>query len=339
MKNKLLLILFYFFFCISVLAQGTASPRKGEGTLRFLQRHGYSGKDISEFERINQGKFGKAKSLLLGTYYNLPGKKAISNTSGNTSNINKGKKQREPLFGDKYQDYEIKSKELDGAHFFLISGHGGPDPGTVATINGQLICEDEYAYDVMLRLARNLKEYGAKVDIIIQDEEDGIRDGKYLGNGKKETCRGDIIPKDKRARLKQRVNSINNLSKKSKSKYKRAVFIHIDSAKDKKGRPVPIDIYFLDQKHNPESKKMATTMLKIIKNKYAQHQPNKEFKDRFLNENYYVMNYTEPTAVLVELANINCPQNHKRLLLSDNRQAMANWMREGLIQDYKNSKI
>ena len=39
--------------------------------------------------------------------------------------------------------------------------------------------EDEYAYDVALRLARNLMQEGAEVRIIIQDAKDGIREDVY----------------------------------------------------------------------------------------------------------------------------------------------------------------
>ena len=64
--------------------------------------------------------------------------------------------------------------------------------------------EDEYAYDVALRLARNLMEEGAKVYIIIQDAKDGIRDDQYLNNSKRETCMGAPIPLNQVARLRQR---------------------------------------------------------------------------------------------------------------------------------------
>ena len=56
--------------------------------------------------------------------------------------------------------------------------------------------EDEYAYDIILRLGRALMEKGAKVHIIIQDEKDGIRDDRYLSNSDRETCLGQTIPLD-----------------------------------------------------------------------------------------------------------------------------------------------
>ena len=36
---------------------------------------------------------------------------------------------KEPLLGKEYAAYKITSNELSGACFYLVSGHGGPDPG------------------------------------------------------------------------------------------------------------------------------------------------------------------------------------------------------------------
>ena len=79
---------------------------------------------------------------------------------------------------------------------FLCSERGmeAPDPGAIGRIGKIELHEDEYAYDVALRLARNLMQEGAEVRIIIQDAKDGIRDDKYLSNSKRETCMGAPYP-------------------------------------------------------------------------------------------------------------------------------------------------
>lgn len=105
----------------------------------------------------------------------------------------------------------------------MVSGHGGPDPGAIGIYQGRQLHEDEYAYDIILRLARELLSRGAKVHIIIQDKKDGIRDGHVLANSKRETCMGDPIPLNQVARLKQRCDWVNKLYRKDKSSYKRAV--------------------------------------------------------------------------------------------------------------------
>ena len=76
----------------------------------------------------------------------------------------------------------------------LVSGHGGPDPGCIGKYQGKELHEDEYAYDIILRLGKELLERGAKVYFIIQDAKDGIRDSYILKNSKRETCMGKPIP-------------------------------------------------------------------------------------------------------------------------------------------------
>ncbi|MEM7478354.1 MAG: hypothetical protein AAF483_25510, partial [Planctomycetota bacterium] len=44
----------------------------------------------------------------------------------------------------------------------------------------------------------------------------------------------------------------------------------------------------------------------------------------------YILMNTLPPATLIELANIKNKSDHRRILLSENRQALANWIFEGL---------
>ena len=61
-----------------------------------------------------------------------------------------------PIFGAKYRAVELKDNSLKGQVYYIVSGHGGPDPGCNIRLNNHFLAEDEYAYDVSLRLARNL---------------------------------------------------------------------------------------------------------------------------------------------------------------------------------------
>ena len=154
---------------------------------------------------------------------------------------------KEPLFGKSLATYTISSRELAGATFYLVCGHGGPDPGAIGTYQGHKLHEDEYVYDIVLRLGRELLMRGAKVHFIIQDKKDGIRSGAILKNSKRETCMGKAIPLDQVARLRQRAQQIDQLAKKDKSAYKRAIFVHIDSRSQGK----QTDVFFY---HAPGSK-------------------------------------------------------------------------------------
>ena len=120
---------------------------------------------------------------------------------------------KEPLFGKSLATYTISSRELAGATFYLVCGHGGPDPGAIGTYQGHKLHEDEYAYDIVLRLGRELLMRGAKVHFIIQDKKDGIRSGAILKNSKRETFMGKAIPLDQVARLRQRARQIDQMAK------------------------------------------------------------------------------------------------------------------------------
>ena len=84
----------------------------------------------------------------------------------------KNASKKEPLFGKTHQVYQVTSNELRGACFYLVSGHGGPDPGAIGIYQGRQLHEDEYAYDIVLRLGRELMMRGAKVHFIVQDKKD-----------------------------------------------------------------------------------------------------------------------------------------------------------------------
>lgn len=253
-------------------------------------------------------------------------------------NKKKTKSIVEPLFGKKLQNVEIKSDKLKGACFYLVSGHGGPDPGAVNTYNGHEIHEDEYAYDVTLRLARNLMEQGAEVRIIIQDKNDGIRNDTYLKNSKTETCMGEKIPQKQGQRLRQRTKKINTLYNKEKNKYKysRAIIIHVDSRNTNK----KIDVHFYYAKNSKKGKRTADIILNKFRNKYQQHNPKRGYEGTVsIHPKELTLLYeTNPAAIYVELANIKNKDDLKRLLIENNRQAMANWMCEALIEDYKKNK-
>lgn len=248
-----------------------------------------------------------------------------------TTSKSTGKTITEPLFGKSLQTVTIKSKELAGACFYLVSGHGGPDPGAVSKVGGVTLHEDEYAYDITLRLARNLMERGAKVHIIIQDSKDGIRDDKYLSNSKRETCMGKAIPLNHTKRLSQRCSAINRLARKDPEKYKRAIFIHVDSRRMKE----QIDVFLYHAPKSSLGKRLANNIRQTIEDKYDQHQPNRGFKGTVSSRRLYVLRETVPVAAFLELGNIQNEKDRKRLVIPNNRQALANWICQGIIKDYR----
>ena len=177
---------------------------------------------------------------------------------------------------------------------------------------------------------------GAEVRIIIQDAKDGIRDGKYLSNSKRETCMGAPIPLNQVARLRQRCAKINEFYKKDRKNYKycRAIFLHVDS----RSKSHQTDVFFYHSKSKPDSKRLAKTMKKTFESKYDKHQPNRGFTGTVSARNLYVLANTSPASVFVELGNIQNTFDQRRFVISSNRQALAKWMMEGFITDYKKAK-
>ena len=335
----LLAVLFCTFLLLDVSAQGEyATPKSGEGLSSFLERNKRPGKAYyNEFMKLNEKRLRGKEELRLGVKYVLPPLKKGTSASVSPKAV-AGKKRvvRERLFGKKLADVPVTSNRLQGACFYVVSGHGGPDPGAIGKIGKVELHEDEYAYDVALRLARNLMQEGAEVHIIIQDAKDGIRDDSYLSNSKRETCMGDVIPLNQVQRLQQRCNKINALYQKDRKNYSycRAIFIHVDSRS--KGKQT--DVFFYHSNKKAVSKRLANNMKDTFESKYGKHQPNRGFSGTVSGRNLYVLSHTTPASVFVELGNIQNSFDQRRLVINSNRQALAKWLMEGFLKDYKEKK-
>lgn len=240
----------------------------------------------------------------------------------------------EPLFGKSQAAYQITSSSLKGATFYLVSGHGGPDPGCIGKYRGKELHEDEYAYDIVLRLGRELLKRGAKVHFIIQDKKDGIRNAAILNNSKRETCMGEAIPLNQVARLQQRCDAINRLYRRDNSNYKRAIFVHMDS----RSRGKQTDVFFYHSPGSKYGKRLADQLKRTFTAKYDRHQPNRGFNGTVSSRNLFVLRNSTPYAVFLELGNIQNARDQQRLVIPDNRQALANWIAEAMVSDYKKSK-
>jgi N-acetylmuramoyl-L-alanine amidase len=234
------------------------------------------------------------------------------------------------IFGKEYGQLVRKSDKLKGKVYYISAGHGGPDPGALAKMGNRNICEDEYAYDVSLRLARNLMENGAKVHIIIQDGNDGIRnDDILLCDNDEKTMGTEVIPINQLARLKQRTDAINGLYghyARSGIKEQVLVCIHVDSRSENHRQ----DVFFYHFEQSKSGKKLAQTMQDVFESKYAKYRPGGEYQGTVSTRNLYMLRVPYPTTLYVELANIKNEFDRKRILPSTNRQALANWLYEGL---------
>lgn len=331
MKQLYFLFLFSFAFLFSsnlAAQQEYDTPRSGEGISTFLQRNKRQGTHYyNEFLKLNEKRLRGKKELRLGVKYALP--PLVGGTT-----VRGGKRvRRESLFGKALADVEVVSDRLVGTCFYVVSGHGGPDPGAIGRMGKVELHEDEYAYDVALRLARNLMQEGAEVRIIIQDAKDGIRDDRYLANSKRETCMGAEIPLDQVARLQQRCDKINESYREDRKRYKycRAVFLHVDS----RSKSAQTDVYFYHAPGSRQGKRLANKMKDTFESKYGKYQPNRGFDGTVSERRLYVLRQTQPVALFVELGNIQNAFDQRRFVISSNRQALAKWMTEGFVADVK----
>jgi N-acetylmuramoyl-L-alanine amidase len=239
----------------------------------------------------------------------------------------------EPLLGKANEKITVQSDLLSGRVYYVVSGHGGPDPGAVGTTSGVSICEDEYAYDVSLRLFKKLIENGATTYLITQDPNDGIREERILSCDKDETCYGgNIIPLNQLERLNQRTETINQLywkHNKDGAKDQICISIHVDSRNRQKRQ----DVFFCHFNGSKSGKKLATQLHTEFRARYRKHRKTGLYHGTVEERNLYVLKKTLPKAVLIELANIQNNFDHERLLLASNRQALANWLYAGLAKE------
>lgn len=236
------------------------------------------------------------------------------------------------IFGPQYEKVPLLNRNLKGRVFYLISGHGGPDVGAQGKRAGHTLCEDEYAYDVTLRLLRLLLSHGATAYMIVRDPNDGIRDGEYLNCDKDEEVWGSLeIPVDQRERLQQRTDLINTLTE----RHNRAgqsdqtiIEIHVDSRSEVKKQ----DVFFYYRPESATSLELAEHIHKTFEAKYRRAQGDRGFSGTVSPRSLFTLKETYTRkAVYIELANIQNDWDQQRLVLQNNRQAIANWICHALL--------
>ncbi|MET2985421.1 N-acetylmuramoyl-L-alanine amidase family protein [Aureibaculum conchae] len=355
MIRKIFYLSFFLFITSYVFAQ---TPQKtviavnGDGVYSILRKNGFEPtKYFKEFIKLNKKNLKSNNGLLIGKTYILPFKEKDNTTKLElpeikdntpletikkpTDSVKPLEKFYDPIFGKDHNPIVIKDRKLKGAVYYLISGHGGPDPGATETYNGNLIAEDEYAYDVTLRLARLLITNGATVYLIIKDKNDGIRNDRILEVDNDEFCYpNDAIPLSQKLRLRQRTKAVNNLYLKHKGVYQRLIVTHVDSRNKGKN----IDVFFYHDSKSKSGKRLAENILNSFKEKYSEHQPNRVYAGSISSRGLYLIKSTYPPMVYIELGNIKNKKDQKRILQYKNREALAEWIHNGLLVDFDERK-
>jgi N-acetylmuramoyl-L-alanine amidase len=314
------------------IAAQTAKPQAGEGIWSLLRRSGIepTAALATEFRRLNATKLTHGDRLVRGDAYTLPGAALAVANGAKASARPKGRVY--DIFGKEYELVQRKSNRLAGDVYYIVGGHGGPDPGTVSRLRGRRFTEDEIAYDTSLRLARRLLEEGAKVYIIVRDRDDGIRDLEYLAPDSDEYYLGHVsIPGNHLERLKRRTDVINRLydQNRSTARSQQVLALHVDAYA---GRTQPqIDVHFMYS--SDRGRDLGTTLQTEMRRQYARHQPDRGYSGRVIRRgDLYLLKNTKPTAVMIELGNIRHEGDRVRLVKPSNRQALAEWITVGLLR-------
>ncbi len=308
----------------------TVTAGQGDGIYSLLRKNGYSPtKYYNAFIESNKELLAEEEALKIGQAYQLPDTTVLLKVDEEAYVDIK----KYPIFGEAYAKVDSLSNRLEGTIYYLVSGHGGPDPGAVETYNGDMIAEDEYAYDVTLRLYRELISHGAEVFLIIRDENDGIRDDRKLALDTDEvTYPNEEIPLNQVARLKQRVKAVNALYKENLGKYQRLLVTHVDS----RSKGTNIDVFFYHHQKSKNGKRLAESIHQTFQKKYARFQPNRGYRGTFEDRSsLYLVKKTLPAMTYIEIGNIRSKKDQRRILDPDNRQALAKWISEGILLDYE----
>lgn len=331
MKYSIRLIFMLCLISTQLWAQTTSyqqvKPKKSEGIHALLKRYGMDSKQYyNAFLELNKTVLNGGTELSLHQSYKLPKKTASAAPSSS-------KKNYEPLFGKALANYKIKDYKLRNAVYYIVAGHGGPDPGAQGKRAGHTLSEDEYAYDIALRLSRNLMEHGAKVYIIVRDPNDGIREQEYLKSDKDERVwPNKKIPLNAVSKLRQRSNAINHLYKKHKGKYQRLIVLHIDSRSKSKR----IDIYGYYFSKSKYGKRFTNNLIQSLERNYRKAQPGRGFSGiSKTRDGLYMVRKPYPPTCFLELGNIQNSKDQVRFISPNNRQAVANWLLQGCIKDFK----
>jgi len=293
---------------------------RGDGIWDLLVRAGVrpTPSAIRAFESRNRGRLMHGNQLVAGRSYHVPAAGSRVATF--------------PIFGPEYERVKRRSSRLAGQVYYVVSGHGGPDPGSIGRYRGRPLPEDEVAYDVALRLARRLIQEGATVHLIVKDPDDGIRDATHLPLDHDEVYTGGKrIPLDQLRRLRERVRDINRLYRKhgGAATVQRVLALHVDARSHR--RNPEIDVHFLVDSRR--GRRLANELRAAFRERYARAQPGRGYDGTVETRGLYVLRNTRPVAVLIELGDIRNPRDQVRLTRPGNRQAVADWIVDGLLKN------
>ena len=127
-------------------------------------------------------------------------------------------------------------------------------------------------------------------------------------------------------------HKVNELSLKDKSdgiSDQMVIIIHVDSRSEGTRQ----DVFFYHLEGSKKGEEIANNIQDTFKQKYDRFQKGRGYHGTVKARNLYVLRNTNPPAVFIELANIRNQADQKRIIHASNRQALANWIFEGVTKN------
>ena len=232
-----------------------------------------------------------------------------------------------------------RKQPLKGWWIVLDPGHGGIDPGAiVANTTGKqrrvYVVEDEYVYDIALRMYKRLRLLGAEVTLTVISPNHLIRDNlpadvtfvheqNEVYNDERYNRRNSEKVRPRGANLSQRVRVANRFVKRARGGRSLFISLHADNTP---GRPKgPLVIH---HKRRGKVDRRSRTFARIMRS--ALHQPDLPAKDR--GRNLAVLrNNSAHAEILVEVHNVHYKRDAWLLRYNKDRQRDAERLVNGIL--------
>jgi len=138
------------------------------------------------------------------------------------------------------------------------------------------------------------------------------------------------MPLKQMARLRHRsavVNALYDKNRKGGINDQYLVAIHIDS----RSKAAQTDMFFYYYPGSKTGEKLAQSLHGTIKDKYAKYQPGRNYTGTVSARNLHMLRETKSKNVYIELGNLKNAHDQNRILIPENRQAVAEWLFEGFL--------
>ena len=239
-----------------------------------------------------------------------------------------------------------KSQPLKGWRVVLDPGHGGRDPGAIVSnvdgVNRSVyVVEDEYVYDIALRLYRKLRFAGAQVELTVISPNHLIRENEpatvtfvheqnEVYNSESANKKNDFSVRPASRNINQRVVIANRFFKGTRRGKTLFISLHADNSPNRPKGPLVI-YQNRNGKIDTRSRAFARVMQKTL--------DHPGVKAQIGGRNMAVLRGNEAHAeILVEIRNVHDKGEAWALRFHDKREPDADRIFQGVLDYVKTKK-